>query len=127
MMKELSEAFAAHVIALTNRPCGVVDIPNDAEKPYFVLYPIASGGPEGSMADENDMRNFLFQLTSVGEGWEQCSYWADRIASSPAALRSALSGAKAIFVGIDQYGSVTREDAVTYNRADTYSLKVSTR
>ena len=63
----------------TERPVGVVDMPDAATVPYAIVYPVddvLSGPP---LWDPFADTEFTFQVTSVGERWDQARWMADRV------------------------------------------------
>lgn len=112
-------------IALSNcgKPVGEGDVPGEfTPKPFVVLDLMPSGIPEGGWADEHDMRDFMFQVQSVGADQRQTAWM--QTAVGRAWLRYGRNVPGYVGLWIDSIGAIVRIDDRTYNATDTYRMKV---
>lgn len=99
-------AAVAALLATAGYPVGLNQAPTNAA-PYFVLYPISSGPPDGPLADPDADWFLQYQVTSVGVGPEQAAGLADL-------ARATLQGSPVIVSG----RSVWRMEALQTGVAD---------
>lgn len=113
----------AEALRNCGKPVGEGDVPGQfTVRPFLVLDVLPSGMPEGSWADEHDMRDFMFQVQSVGDDQRQTAWMQNR--ATIAWLSWGLKVPGAVGRWIDSYGAIVRIDERTYNATDTYRLKV---
>jgi len=70
---------ATFITTSVGRPVGVVDMPEGATVPYAVVYPIDDVFSGPPLWDPFADVEFTFQVTSVGERWDQARWMADHV------------------------------------------------
>lgn len=73
------DSLVAWFKRVTGRPVGLADLPEETPNmPYIVLTPIILGRGEGTWADPECMRDYVFQILSVGKSPRQTRWMAER-------------------------------------------------
>lgn len=122
-----TEAVRAR-LASTGYPVGVAQAPKGQAAPYFVVYPLAAGEPDGSLADPDADWQLPFQVTSVGVGPEQAQGLSDLARATLQATPLTVSGRGIWRVAIQSVGAVDRDDAFQpplHFTADTVTLQTT--
>jgi len=123
-IQAINQAIIDTLKAETDKQVGDGTVPVNPVFPYMIVYTLISGEPEGSLADESEMRDLIFQFTYVGVNNAQCLWMGDKAEAARPWLNKIPNVMRVIF---DQIGSVTREDGNTYIRHDTVRVKWSSK
>lgn len=75
----LLNEMAAFLELETGRQVGVQDMPEDATVPYAIVYPVQTDMTGPPFWDPFADTEFQFQVTSVGERWDQARWMADKV------------------------------------------------
>lgn len=131
----------------TGRPVGLMEIPGkDPNIPYAIIQPINSPRGDGDNQDPESIRDYVFQVLSVGKSPRQCRWMGDKVReviigrdpstgifihsidlpnvpdtppSAPGA--SVVPGSRYS----DAVGAIVKSGDLVYQSADTYRLKVT--
>lgn len=79
--RDLLTAITEMLADATDRPMALIHVPPEFEAPYGIVYPLDTDlwGPPFAVDSEASDANALVQVTSVGEGWEQAEWLADKV------------------------------------------------
>lgn len=84
--RPVTNALEELLRSVTGRPIGVVNVPasESGEQnpvcPYAIIYPVPGGYFDGPFFATPDVdAEYVFQVTSVGETYDQCEWMADRV------------------------------------------------
>lgn len=106
-----SQALKAR-LETTGYPVGFGQAPLGVSAPYFVLYPITSGPPDGDLADPDSLWELLYQITCVGVGMEQAQDLGDLARATLAASPLTVAGRSVWRVALLSTGEAVRDDTM---------------
>jgi hypothetical protein len=113
----------ADVLRNCGKLVGEGDVPEEFPvRPYVIVDWLPSGPPEGSWADEDDMRDVMLQVQSVGDDQRQCAWMQEQVGKAWLQYGKTVPGCVGLW--IDQLGGIVRVDDRTCNATDTYRMKV---
>jgi hypothetical protein len=116
----------------TGRPIGLADIPElNPNIPYGILTPITSPRGDGSMANPQDMADYVFQVLCAGKTPEQTRWMSDKVRAAvtdPGAGGYAVPmvglGLDVLWRLVDGVGGIVKTDKL-FQIVDTYRVKVA--
>jgi hypothetical protein len=95
---------------------------------YVVVYPLAGGSLDGSLADGQEDAEALYQLTCVGASAEQAEWVADAARASLLGASLTVPGRSVPLIIIDTLGGSVRDDNTqppVWWIADRYSVRTT--
>lgn len=116
---------------------GIGDVPDGTPHiPYVVFTPITTSAGQGSHADPEEMRDYVFQLLGVGRAPAQARYVSDRCQqlllgrdanynylvsmTTPAEVPDVVRGSRRS----DSFGAIVKTGDRLFQVVDTYRLKL---
>lgn len=76
---DLDVGLQTFLASVSAKNVGLGTVPPSLTLPYGILYPINTSRGEGSWADPEEDRWFIYQVTSVGEDPRQCGWLSDKV------------------------------------------------
>lgn len=127
----LNSDLRAWLETATTKKIGLARVPEDITLPYAVLYPTTAGVGIGSWGDPEEDRDFIFQVTSVGEDPRQCTWMSDKVRDAFVsrfgggfAYTIALSSGNVQNRSVEALGAIMRAGEHLWNVQDIYRVKV---
>lgn len=79
-LSTFEESFKNWMATASSRPVGLAEIPGvDPNIPYAIYTPINSPRGEGDYFDPESMRDYVFQILSVGKSPRQARWMSDKM------------------------------------------------
>lgn len=117
----------------TGHECYILEIPENPEIPYTILYPLQQPRGEGSWADPEEDRDYVYQVTSVGLDSRQVR-WVQESVEIGFLERSGggdyqypidpEDSSNVQWRMSDQLGAIVRSGDKLYKSDDTYRVRV---
>lgn len=129
---ELAENLRTMVESGSGHPSGIGSL-DVTDTPYTLIFPQPSGPGEGSMRDPEEMRDYLFLITSVGKDYRQAAWMSSKVQevvvsrSYPGYTHPLVdpTGMSVMLRSLDGQGAIVPSGERLFQSEDIYRLRVT--